>query len=74
MGKLSEIFIGWKNLVLGDPAIKAMAKERETICAQCEHASKKAYLHCALCGCYIPAKSRSPESMCPDGRWPRPVK
>jgi hypothetical protein len=68
--KLKDIILGWKNLIFTSPEIKKMAAEREAICAKCEHASKTIYLHCNLCGCYIPAKTRSKDSSCPDGRWP----
>lgn len=70
MGKIREILVGWKNLWFTSPEIKKMAAEREAVCATCEHASKSIYLHCNLCGCYIPAKASSKTSKCPDGRWP----
>ena len=70
MSRLKEIFTGFKNLVLGDPKIKEIARIRMEVCAGCEHASKTVYLHCDLCGCYIPAKARSPISRCPADLWP----
>ncbi len=70
MSKIAEIWVGFRNLIFGNPTIKKMAEEREAICALCPHAGLELYLHCNLCGCYIPAKSRSPKSKCPDGRWP----
>ncbi len=73
MSRISEIFSGFRNLLFGNPAIEQMAQEREAICAICPHAGVSIYLHCNLCGCYIPAKSRSPLSKCPDGRWPSPT-
>ncbi len=69
MAKIQEIITGFRNLLFGNPEIKALAKKREAVCATCPHASSQTYLHCGLCGCYIPAKSRSPLSKCPDGRW-----
>ena len=70
MGRISEIVTGWLNLIFGNPKTKTLAKQRMAICANCEHASKSVYLHCNLCGCYIPSKANSPDSDCPAGLWP----
>jgi len=69
MGRLIEIWQGWKNLFFTSKEIKALAKERMDICATCKHASTTVYLHCDKCGCYIPAKARSKDSNCPIGLW-----
>lgn len=70
MNKLKEIFVGWKNLLFGNPQTKEMAKKRMEVCSTCEYASKSVYLHCDKCGCYIPAKANSVNSDCPMGLWP----
>ncbi len=69
MGRLAEIWDGWKNFFFPDKEIKILSKKRMEICANCEHASKTVYLHCDKCGCYIPAKARSKDSNCPVGLW-----
>jgi len=69
MSKFKEILTGWANLVFGNKEIKKMASERMAVCARCPHASAKMYLHCDVCGCYIPAKARSRESDCPLNFW-----
>ena len=64
--KLKEIYQGWKNLVWKDPEIEKIAKERALICARCPfNVDNK----CNKCGCYLPAKTRSINSKCPDGKW-----
>ncbi len=69
MSKFSEILNGWKNLLLGNPEVRKMANDRMAVCEKCSHASEKIYLHCSLCGCYIPAKARSESSHCPIELW-----
>ena len=49
-----------------DPEIEKIAKERALICARCPfNVDNK----CNKCGCYLPAKTRSINSKCPDGKW-----
>lgn len=67
MGKLQEIYEGWKNVVFKDPVVEEEAKRRAQVCAICPHATK--HLTCGLCGCPLLAKTRSPKSQCPDNRW-----
>ncbi|MCX6256547.1 MAG: hypothetical protein NTW49_01380 [Bacteroidia bacterium] len=70
MSKFKEIYTGWKNLTTGgNEESSKLAEERMKICGRCIHTSEKVYLHCGVCGCYIPAKVRSPESECPLNFW-----
>jgi hypothetical protein len=69
MSKLSEIYEGWKNLTFPDPEIEKLAKKRIRICVRnkCDHFTDLKI--CNLCGCYMPAKVRSPHSKCNEGWW-----
>lgn len=67
MSRLSEIFKGWKNYVFPNPDIEKLAKERMEICVGCEFLSNRN--SCELCGCYMPAKVRSPKSHCNEKKW-----
>jgi hypothetical protein len=69
MATLKEIFKGWRNLAFGNLEVRKLAQTRMSVCSKCHHASAKTYLHCEVCGCYIPAKARSPESECPLNFW-----
>lgn len=66
---LEEIYSGWKNLIFQSPAIEAEAKRRISICVlnECKNFTKSKT--CALCGCYMPAKVRSPKSRCGLKYW-----
>lgn len=68
MGKFEEIITGWTNLMLGKE--KELAESRAKICAECP---KLVNNFCSKdlggCGCYIPAKTASPTSKCPDNLW-----
>lgn len=68
MGKLEEIITGFKNLVTGE--FKQEAEKRATICSTCPK-SKDNFCSKDLggCGCYLPAKTSSPNSKCPDNKW-----
>ena len=65
---LEEIFVGWKNLVFEDADVEAEARKRIEICVDCNHFNK-VRKSCEKCGCYMPAKTRSPRSGCPIGKW-----
>jgi len=67
MSKLSEIYVGWKNFTFPNPKIEEIAKKRIAICIDCDKLNKKNY--CKLCGCYMPAKTKSPKSHCRDKKW-----
>ena len=67
MGKVGEIVKGWKNYVFANPVVEELAIERMEICVGCEFLSRRNY--CDLCGCYMPAKVRSPRSKCRVKKW-----
>jgi hypothetical protein len=67
MSRLSEIYEGWKNYVFLNPRIEEQAKKRMEICVNCDKLLKNN--SCKLCGCYMPAKVRSPKSYCYDKKW-----
>lgn len=69
MSQLSEIFMGWKNLTFPSPAIEELAKKRIAICVSNECKKFKPNKSCAHCGCYMPAKVRSPKSKCGLKKW-----
>jgi len=72
---MHDIFQGWYyyfKFVLGfeDSGLYKMAKERRKICNVCEY--KKNTLigaKCNICGCFIGAKIRCHDCVCPDVRW-----
>lgn len=67
MSRVSEIFKGWKNYVFTNPDVEELAKERMEICVKCDFITDRNY--CELCGCYMPAKVRSPKSKCRAKKW-----
>ena len=67
MSRLSEIFKGWRNYVFPNSDVEELAKERMKTCVDCEFLSRRNY--CELCGCYMPAKVRSPKSRCKAKKW-----
>jgi hypothetical protein len=69
MNQLEEIYIGWKNYVFPNPEVEEEAKRRIAICVSnnCKKFNKNKT--CSLCGCYMPAKARSPQSHCIIKRW-----
>ena len=70
MSMLSEIYSGWKNLAFLNPEVEELAKKRIVICVsnQCKYFASEHKI-CEKCGCYTPAKVRSPESKCPENLW-----
>jgi hypothetical protein len=69
MSVLSEIYDGWKNLVFPSPQVEELAKKRIAICVSNECKKFRTNKSCALCGCYMPAKVRSPRSKCALNKW-----
>jgi hypothetical protein len=69
MSQLEEIFIGWKNLTFPSPQVEEIAKKRITICVGNQCGKFRKNKSCMLCGCYMPAKVRSPKSKCAIGKW-----
>lgn len=66
---LREIYDGWKNFAFPNPEVEKLAKKRIEICVDCEFLTKNK--SCEKCGCYMPAKTRSPRSTCPENKWPK---
>lgn len=69
MSILNEIFEGWKNLVFENPEIEKEAKRRMKICVDNDCHKFNSSKTCGVCGCYMPAKTRSKKSKCPIGKW-----
>lgn len=69
MSQLAEIYAGWKNYVFPNPQIEELAKKRIAICVGNECKKFRPNKTCALCGCYMPAKVRSPKSRCAIKKW-----
>lgn len=69
MSQLLEIYEGWKNLVFPNPQVEEEAKRRIEICVSNKCKKFRANKTCAYCGCYMPAKVRSPESHCVINKW-----
>jgi hypothetical protein len=70
MSKLSEIYDGWKNYIFPNPEIEEIAKKRMAICVENKCGKYKSNNDtCKLCGCYMPAKVRSPKSYCLLKKW-----
>ena len=67
MGRVQEIYNGWKNYAFKNPQIEELAKNRIQICVNCPEL--KANNACRICGCYVPAKVRSAKSRCPKKKW-----
>jgi recombinational DNA repair protein RecR len=67
MSRLQEIFEGWKNFTFQNPRIEQDAKKRIKICTDCPMLNSRNI--CQLCGCYMPAKVRSPKSHCLIKKW-----
>jgi len=66
---LQEIYDGWKNYVFPNPQIEQQAKKRIEICVSNECGKFRTNKFCAMCGCYMPAKVRSPRSKCKLNKW-----
>jgi len=69
MSVLAEIFEGWKNYTFPNPQVEELAKKRMAICVSNECKRFRKNKTCALCGCYMPAKVRSPKSKCTIKKW-----
>ncbi len=66
MSKLTEIVQGWKNVIFPNKEAEQMAIKRAVICAECPFNINNT---CQQCGCPLIAKTRSPQSKCPEGKW-----
>jgi len=64
INKVKSIARGWSNVVWPDKEIEKIAYARIAICADCDCNIKNL---CKDCGCWIPAKARSPDEKC--NKW-----
>jgi hypothetical protein len=72
MNKVKEITTAWKNVLVGDAEIKAVAEERMAVCQGCEF--KIQFFGADVCGecmCPLVAKTCSPLNACPKNKWTR---
>jgi len=82
LGKIKNIYTGWKNYLTDDELASELAKERAEHCAVCPHAVFKKHLAnvkdevqiiegyvCDLCHCPLSAKLRVPDEKCDAGKW-----
>lgn len=75
--KVSHIATGFTHLIFTDPEIELFAKERYAICFSCGEKDIIAYkkiknevvMKCNKCKCYISAKIRVKEEVCPLNKW-----
>jgi hypothetical protein len=64
-----QIVEGWSNLVIKDDTVEPLAKERMSICVDCQNFT---IMHtCKLCGCFMSAKVRSVSAKCDIDKWPK---
>ncbi len=59
--KVKSIAVGWSNILWSTPEVKEMAYCRISVCAECDQNIRNL---CLKCGCWIPAKARSPDEKC----------
>lgn len=71
MSKLEEIIEGWKNNITRDNVdVEKLSTARLTICNGCSlNMSGICNPMMGGCGCLLSAKTRSPKSKCPKGKW-----
>lgn len=70
MSQLNEIFSGFKNMIFPNEQINSVSEERLKRCFECpirteQWCDKKK----GGCGCYLQAKTKSPNSSCPIEKW-----
>ena len=82
MGRISDIYEGWKAYTVSDPVAESIAEGRAKICAECPKATRGTFevllpdeikeikgLKCNECGCPLSTATRSKEYSCPMGKW-----
>ena len=73
--KLNHIVSGFANSVSMPAAWLPLAMRRAVICSDCPNNRKRWWLFgrrvCSKCGCDIIAKTWSPWTECPIGKWGR---
>lgn len=80
--QLSQIATGWANVLFKDKVVEHLAEARMNICNVCSAFNKetnkcdssRSVKHAKGysvngCGCPLQAKTRSPSSNCPAGKW-----
>ena len=70
--ELKNIAVGFLNLAkselgVADEEVEKVAVWRYVKCVQCDNINEDRT--CKICGCFMKAKVRAPESTCPIGRW-----
>ena len=65
---IKSVAVGWWNVIIKNETPEA--KRRYDICMNCDKKIKvgKDYV-CSQCGCFLKAKSRSPEEKCVLNKW-----
>lgn len=65
---IERVIIGWWNVITNKESMEA--KRRYSICMECSDKIKigREYI-CSRCGCFLRAKSRSPEEKCVLNKW-----
>ena len=79
---MKNIIDGWYHVLIKDPEIEVLAKERAKHCKSCKHAVTKKILKfvdkkileiedkvCDLCDCPFIAKLRCKKEKCPINLW-----
>lgn len=73
-----SIITGWRNALIPPKelkkAIEELSEARLSFCRECSENSTPGEIHtfsstCKNCGCYLKAKSASPDEECPIGKW-----
>ena len=65
---IKRVIIGWWNVITKNET--AEAKRRYEICMNCDKKTKIGNQWvCSSCGCFLRAKSRSPEEKCDYNKW-----
>lgn len=72
--KLSEIYLGYKNLLFKDEEVEEYALKRLEICNSCTDRSNypdsiNILSTCNICHCVLRSKARSPKAFCPIKKW-----
>lgn len=66
---IEHIINGFYNWATGNK--NSLCKYRMNICKKCPHHRKTLMIVdiCAMCGCFLKAKTRVPNERCPIERW-----
>ena len=69
MWKVVNIIKGWANLLMGKKT--CVSKTRMDVCRKCPHRKRIMGIMdvCAMCGCFLKAKTRVLEEKCPIRLW-----